>query len=67
MHPKKHERAGSDQRWKILQTLESAPKLINLIKKLRWIGMEEEAARVQVLLQRADAAATLLAGPWDTD
>ena len=42
-------------------------ELVNLIKKLRWIGMEEEAARVQVLLLRADAAATLLAGPWDTD
>jgi hypothetical protein len=42
-------------------------ELVNLIKKLRWIGMEEEAARIQVLLRRADAAATLLAGPWDTD
>jgi hypothetical protein len=45
VHPKKHERAGSDQRWKILQTLESAPKLINQIKKLRWIGMEEREFR----------------------
>jgi hypothetical protein len=42
-------------------------ELVNLIKKLRWIGMEEEAARVQVLLRRADPAATMLAGPWDTD
>ena len=42
-------------------------ELVNLIKKLRWIGMEEEAARIQILLRRADAAATLLAGPWDTD
>jgi hypothetical protein len=42
-------------------------ELVNLIKKLRWIGMEEEAARIQILLRRADATATLLSGPWDTD
>ena len=42
-------------------------ELVNLIKKLRWIGMEEEALRVQGLLSRTDAAVTLLSGPWDTD
>jgi hypothetical protein len=42
-------------------------ELVNLVKKLRWLGMEEEAAQVQVLLRQADAAATVLAGPWDTD
>ena len=42
-------------------------ELVKLIKKLRWIGMEKEAAQIQVLLRRADARATLLAGPWDTD
>lgn len=42
-------------------------ELVNLIKKLRWIGMDEEALRIQALLRRADAAATLLSGPWDTD
>jgi len=42
-------------------------ELVNLIKKLRWIGLEEEAAQVQVLLRRTNAAATLLAGPYDTD
>ena len=42
-------------------------ELVNLIKKLRWIGLEEEAARIQTLLRRANAAATLLAGPYDTD
>ena len=45
----------------------SPSELVKLIKKLRWIGMEEEAARVQILLARADAGATLLSGPWDTD
>jgi hypothetical protein len=42
-------------------------ELVNLIKKLRWIGLEEEAAQIQILLRRANAAATLLAGPYDTD
>jgi hypothetical protein len=42
-------------------------ELVKLIKKLRWMGMEEEAARIQILLRRIDAAATLLAGPCDTD
>ena len=42
-------------------------ELVSLIKKLRWIGMDEEALRIQGLLRRADAAATLLSGPWDTD
>jgi len=42
-------------------------ELVNLIKKLRWIGMEEEAMRIQILLRSADAAATLLSGPSDTD
>lgn len=42
-------------------------ELVNLIKKLRWMGLEDEAARIQVLLRRTDAAATLLSGPWETD
>ena len=37
-------------------------ELVNLIKKLRWIGLEEEAARIQTLLRRTNAAVTLLAG-----
>jgi len=40
---------------------ERAPsELVNLSKKLRWIGMEEEAMRIQILLRSADTAATLL-------
>jgi hypothetical protein len=42
-------------------------ELVNLVKKLRWIGMEAEAEQVQVVLRDVDPAATLLAGPWDTD
>ena len=42
-------------------------ELVGLVKKLRWIGMEEEAEQVQIVLRYVDPAATLLAGPWDTD
>jgi len=42
-------------------------ELVELVKKLRWIGMEDEAERVQIMLRRMDSTATLLAGPWDTD
>ncbi len=45
----------------------SSIELVRLVNKLRWIGMEREAAEVQVVLRRVDAAATLLAGPWETD
>ncbi len=42
-------------------------ELVKLVKKLRWIGMDEEAKQVQEVLREVDPAATLLAGPWDTD
>ncbi len=45
----------------------SSIELVKLVNKLRWIGMEREAAQVQVVLRRVDAAATLCAGPWETD
>ena len=45
----------------------TSSELVKLVKKLRWIGMEEEAEQVQVVLRAVDPAATLLAGPWDTD
>jgi hypothetical protein len=45
----------------------TSSELVNLVKKLRWIGMEEEAEHVQTVLRRVDSSATLLAGPWDTD
>ncbi len=45
----------------------TSSELVNLVKKLRWIGMEEEAEQVQIVLRRVDSSATLLAGPWDTD
>ena len=45
----------------------SSIDLVKLVNKLRWIGMEQEAARVQKILRRVDSSATLCAGPWETD
>ena len=42
-------------------------QLIMRVLKLRWMGMENEAKRMQVALRRADAACTLLTGRFDTD
>jgi hypothetical protein len=42
-------------------------ELVRLVNKLRWIGMDEEAEQVQEVLRAVDPAATLLAGPWETD
>jgi hypothetical protein len=41
-------------------------ELIKLVRKLRWIGMEEEARQMRIELQRVYPAATLLTGPFDT-
>jgi hypothetical protein len=41
--------------------------LIMRILKLRWMGMETEADRMQQALRRIDPQCTLLAGPFDTD
>ena len=45
----------------------SSIELVRLVNKLRWIGMEEEAEQVQIVLRAVDPSATLLAGPWETD
>lgn len=42
-------------------------ELAKLVRKLRWIGMEEEAEQVQFVLRRIDMTSALLAGPFDTD
>lgn len=42
-------------------------ELARLVRKLRWIGMQEEAEQMQLVLRRVDSAAILLAGPHDTD
>jgi hypothetical protein len=47
--------------------LRTTSELAKLVRKLRWIGMEEEAKQVQLVLRRIDLAATLLADPSETD
>jgi hypothetical protein len=42
-------------------------KLVDRILKLRWLGMEDEAERMQLALRTKETNATLLAGPYDTD
>ena len=41
--------------------------LMMRILKLRWMGMESEANRMELALCSADTPCTLLAGPFDTD
>jgi len=44
-------------------------ELVTLIRKLRWIGMEAEAGRLQTVLRKfpPDRRASLLAAPHSTD
>jgi len=44
-------------------------ELIKLVRKLRWVGMDEEAERLLRKLKRgnAESADSVLAAPRDTD
>jgi len=42
-------------------------ELIKLIRKLRWMGMEGEAQRLQVALNGAPTTDTVIAEPRETD
>ena len=48
---------------------ETSDELVKLIRKLRWMGMEEEAGRVQdeLSLRRVVTADSVVASPHDTD
>jgi hypothetical protein len=46
---------------------QQANELIKLIRKLRWMGMEEEAERAETALGRMSPADRVLATPVDTD
>ncbi len=46
---------------------QQANELIKLIRKLRWMGMEEEAERVQSALRGGPPADSVVAAPHDTD
>lgn len=42
-------------------------ELVQRIRKLRWMGMEEEAERLQKLLREVHQADILPSSPGDTD
>jgi hypothetical protein len=46
---------------------ETPGELVRRILKLRWMGMEEEARRLQKRLSQAGPAGSVLASPNDTD
>jgi hypothetical protein len=47
----------------------AAREVVKLIRKLRWIGLEQEAEQLQTALSGfpSDKRASLLAGPHSTD
>jgi hypothetical protein len=47
----------------------AAREVVKLIRKLRWIGLEQEARELQAALSEfpSDKRASLLAGPHSTD
>lgn len=42
-------------------------ELVKRIRKLRWMGMEEEAEELQTKLRNVHQAEVLVSGPSDTD
>jgi len=46
---------------------DSSQQLVMRVLKLRWMGMETEADRAQIVLSRSARGCTFLAGPFDTD
>ena len=48
---------------------QASNELVKLIRKLRWMGLEEEAERVEdeLVLRRVAAADSVIAAPRDTD
>ena len=46
---------------------QASEEFVKRIRKLRWIGMEEEAERLQIVLQRFPAENCILAEPQNTD
>jgi hypothetical protein len=45
----------------------AAAELVKRIRKLRWIGMEEEAEQLQITLSRTGFTNCVFAEPQDTD
>jgi hypothetical protein len=44
-----------------------ADELIKLLRKLRWMGLDAEAERMEAALRGASPADSVLAAPHDTD
>jgi hypothetical protein len=42
-------------------------EVVHLIRKLRWMGLKDEAARMEAQLAKASPTESVLAGPIDTD
>ena len=45
----------------------ASAELVKRIRKLRWIGMEEDAERLQIALSRLPSEECVFAEPHDTD
>jgi hypothetical protein len=52
-----------------VKKLEASHELSRLVIKLRWIGMEDEAKRLQAMVNTlpAEERGCVLAGPFSTD
>jgi hypothetical protein len=46
---------------------QAASELCKRIRKLKWIGMDEEAREMRILLRRVELGDSFLAGPPDAD
>ncbi len=55
------------QRPDVAADKDAARALAMQILKLRWMGMDIEAERMELALRRIDPECTVLAGPFDTD
>jgi hypothetical protein len=59
--------ARNERRPDVAGEQKAACDLVKRIRKLRWMGMEEEAERLQVELRGIRQADSVLAAPADTD
>jgi hypothetical protein len=52
-----------------VKTLETAHEWSRLVLKLRWVGMEDEAERLQAMMNALppEERGSVLAGPFSTD
>jgi hypothetical protein len=60
---------GEQMPFDALSERTASDELVKRIRKLRWMGMREEAERVELELaqSRCKPAETVIAGPYETD